>query len=502
MKPYLISCLIILAGCAQVSEPEVNTNHVLPNANRSEDSGTDASKSAVDSSTVIHIISVDAALDAAHQASIDAGYPEKDTGIDSHVAPKDTGVDSWIAPGSVATGGKCKDQIDCTVGGCDYTGHCIKEISCVLHHGGDTCGAGEDTDFGLNPKPASGEESCCTSVPIAGTNYTLDKYLITAGRMRAFVNKFSGNLRSFTNSIPASNTNWNTSWNAYIPSTIDEVDAQLGPYPAPLTPDPYCPECPGRAATCACGGLGTQDTTDGFPIGYIGQWRLGCDMGTPAKPNGARTWWTNKLMPGDQAPISYPQDYLDDKMLNCVDAYMLSAFCIWDGGHLATIDELSQAWGPNDFPWSYRAPNVSIDSATQMPLGIDANGLDMSHFISHEFGISNQQFITPFTYEYDPYNLFADDSIHIPAPGRFPLGNSVDGISDLVGATYTMSSIVQPTTPIYPPPTIANAEHTGTLGGAGSWEIHPIYAGAGGTVDLTFRPAWWAYWAGGGRCAR
>jgi hypothetical protein len=538
MRKTLIVCSLVMVGCGDVSHPldidsgAGESDDINKQDSSNNDSGTvsltdsgrleDASQS--NQSDAGHDASSPVRLDAGHEA----GTPDKDSGVsDSHVAPKDAGVDSWVAPPTCtdvplqcgsskgancpacSTGGVCIQQSDCAIGGCDYTGHCITSVSCIQHHGGDTCGAGEDTDLGANAKPATGEESCCTTIAIPGTNYTVDKYLITAGRMRAMVTALNGNLRAFTESIPASNPYWNPAWNAYIPSSTSEVDQAFGPYPNPLSPDPYNPNNE------------TQDPTDGFPLGWLGQWRWGCTEGNPlvvgGTPDGARTWYTNYMLPGDLAPVAYPQDYLDDKFLNCVDAYTLTAFCIWDGGHLATLDELAAAWGTGNFPWSYISPYVSIittcstyddngnclDADYEQPTGTDANGLDMSSYIAHEFGGSLDQFITPFTYDYDPYGLFADDSIHIPAPGRFPLGNSVDGVSDLVGATYTITAIVEPTTSIYPPPTIANSEHTGTMAGSGSFEIHPVYPGSGvSQEDQTFRPAWWAYWAGGGRCAR
>lgn len=496
MTKRLFIAGLLLSGCASGSrtDPAVVSHH---------DAGVLTTDAGVDNSN-----SVDAGVDG-HSSSLDAGIdtstPTKDASVDN---PKDVAVDSWVAPGSVSVGSPCANQSDCATGGCDYTGHCIASKSCIQLHGGNTCGGGEDTNLGSNPTPATGEESCCTSIPIAGTNYTVDKYLITAGRMRAFVNAYGGNLRSFTESIPASNTNWNPTWNQYMPSTTSEVDQAFGPYPNPLSPDPYSPNDE------------TMDNADGIPLGWIGQWRYGCTQGNPlvagGAPDGARTWYTDYMLPGDLAPIVYPQDYLDDKFMNCANSYAFTAFCIWDGGHLATLDELAAAWGSGDFPWSYLSPNVSInevcltedaegnctDPTFQEPLGTDANGLDMSSYISHEFGGINWQFVNPFTYEYDPYELYADNSINIPPPGRFPLGNSKDGVSDLVGATYTLTSIIAGSNPSNSS-SIANVDHVGSMNGSGSWEIHPVNPGSGTEQENPlFRPSEWAYWAGGGRCAR
>lgn len=468
------------------------------------DSGHDAGIDVVDAShdDVINVV------DASHDAGIDSPtvMPTCSDGIKNG---SETGVDCGGPTCSpCSTGANCLAQTDCAVGGCDYTGHCIASKSCVLHHGGDSCGSAEDTNLGPGVTAnvaVPGEESCCVSIPIPGTNYTVDKYLITAGRIRAFVNAFNGDLRSFTETIPATNNNWNHNWNAYIPSTLLEVDEQLGPYPAPLTPDPYNPDNE------------LMDNIDGLPFGLgLGQWRDGCTMGSPGKPDGARTWWSNRKMGADQATVAYPQDFLDDKEINCIDSYFLTAFCIWDGGHLATLDELAAAWGPGQFPWSAVAPNVSIDlncsrndsygnclsSDFQNPQGVDSNGFDMRSYVVHEFGGINFEFINPYTYNYDPYNLFADLTYHIAAPGRFPLGQGPAGHMDLVGESYPATQIVAGLEPSNVD-AIVNVDHVGTTAGTGSFEIHPIEPGNGNEQkDPLFRPAWWAYYAMGGRCAR
>jgi hypothetical protein len=403
-----------------------------------------------------------------------------------------------------AAGKKCTDNADCVSNGCDYTDHCALAPSCTQHHGGDTCGGGEDTDLGAHPTPATGEESCCTTLAIPGTSYTVDKFYITAGRIRAWVTALNGNLRAFTSTIPASNTYWNPAWNQFIPSTTSEVDLQLGPYPAPLTASPYAPSDV------------TDDTLD-LPTGnWLGQWRDGCSMGKPGAPDGARTWWTNYAIGSDEEPIVYPQDFLDDKMINCIDAYMLTAFCIWDGGHLATDAEMSAAWGAGPFPWSAADPTVLISQDAQVPVGKDPMGRDAASYVVHEFGLSADEFIAPFTYNYDPYDLFADNTYHIGAPGRFPLGAGPNGHMDMAGAGYEATSIKPGTETTEltasncgsqaacpgKPTTVQQVDHVGTLE-SGSWEIHPIIAGSGTAVMYDpWMPAYWAYWASTGRCAR
>src|ERR1019366_8862258 len=120
-------------------------------------------------------------------------------------------------------------------------------------------------------------------------------------------------------------------------------------------------------------------------------------MGHPGAPDGARTWWTDHPIGSDAAAVVYPQAFLDDKVINCIDSYMLTAFCIWDGGHLVTDAELEAAWGAGPFPWSGAAPGVLIDQKTQEPTGTDSMGRNASSYVVHEFGLPAVEFIAPFT---------------------------------------------------------------------------------------------------------
>jgi hypothetical protein len=354
-----------------------------------------------------------------------------------------------------ATAKACKVHGDCASGGCNYRGQCAAARSCVNHHGGDTCGPGADGD------PNGQFEDCCVSpgVPRAdGTLYLLDKFVVTAGRVRAFVEAAHGDLRGFTRTIPASNPWWNHDWDQYIPSTTAEVDAQLGPYPAPLTPDPINPAVDADS---------------------VGQFREGCQVSS----GGARSWWTAAADAPQGDTVDHPKDMLDEKAINCIDAYLLTAFCIWDGGHLATADELARPWelsgGP--WPWSDRAPNVDYDPMRNLAYGRDSQGRDASAYVVHEFG---REFEGPFSYAWP--NDYTPSS-HLAAPGRKPLGNAPTGHADLAGLVYEIGAI-------------GADDHTHSLL-SGSWgadALSPI----DGAKSQGWPNAWWAYWAAGGRCAR
>ena len=87
----------------------------------------------------------------------------------------------------------CIVDEDCKSDACSG-GKCLLARSCAMHHGGDTCGTGDETWAASDVEPAlysikKKHESCCVSIPVttgAGT-VMMDKYPITAGRMRRFI---------------------------------------------------------------------------------------------------------------------------------------------------------------------------------------------------------------------------------------------------------------------------------------------------------------------------
>ncbi len=207
-------------------------------------------------------------------------------------------------------GKSCAAHADCASDGCGYDKKCALARSCTAHFGGDTCGAGEVGE------PGAKHESCCTAAPVPGVNgVQLDKYKITAGRFRQFVERTNGNLRGFMETV-TNNPSWKPAWNARLPSNVAEVNFLLGP-----------------------SGNGTL--------------RRGCDLGASR----ARTYWMsdaeNQAL-GESGTHPFSKDVLDQKALNCVDWTMLQAFCIWDGGRLPKHAEFKGAWSGGEgrtYPW-------------------------------------------------------------------------------------------------------------------------------------------------------
>ncbi len=198
----------------------------------------------------------------------------------------------------------CKVHADCASDGCDYTGHCAETRSCTGHAGGDTCGPGEMDD------PNRQHESCCREIALP-SGASLDKYTITAGRMRAFLERVNNNPREW---IEANKPAW---WGDYptsrLPTDLDGVVTEL----SHLETEGYSP--------------------------------AGCFITN----TGARTYYfppdVNARI-GDE-PQRYAQEVYDSKALNCVRRVMAAALCAFDGKQLASRAEYLEAWGDKRYPW-------------------------------------------------------------------------------------------------------------------------------------------------------
>ncbi len=277
----------------------------------------------------------------------------------------DCGGKSTLAP-KCLVGKICKLHEDCSSRGCDYRGKCALAPSCVAHFGGDTCGRGEVGDADAE------HDSCCTSLEVnrpaeQGGAYALDKYLITSGRMRAFIVATKGNVRGWATSadLEAPDTAPQT-WIDSLPSTPEEASWTLGPW------------------------------ADG---------RNGCQIA-----NGTRTYWQPDAVNVEFGDIAshYSQDVLDQKVQSCAPGYLFYAFCAWDGGRLASSDELLYAWrGPDNraFPWG-NTPTLADDPTRA---NVDSYG----RYIYPEDAL--------------------DNAAYMNAPGRMYTGNGQFGHADLVG---------------------------------------------------------------------
>jgi hypothetical protein len=202
----------------------------------------------------------------------------------------------------------CSTHDDCESEACAYDNTCVKYKGCTGHFGGDTCGEGETGD------PGAKHESCCTTIDVtdrpAGA-ITVDKYLMTAGRMRAFVERYDGNLQAWAATNP---TGWDQSWNDQLPGNMSDALYLLGP---------------GNKRGCYVTG------------------------------QGGRTYWQGPIDGNTEEQSDFSKDVLDEKALNCVTWYMAQALCVWDGARLPTNAEIKWLFengGQSQYPWQVNDP--------------------------------------------------------------------------------------------------------------------------------------------------
>jgi sulfatase modifying factor 1 len=205
---------------------------------------------------------------------------------------------------------------------------------CATETGATTAGM---SGPGLSDCGVNGNDVCARSLLVTGgtyyrgdtTNYPatisdfrLDKYEVTVGRFRKFVDAWVGGWR---------------------PSAGAGKHAHLN------------------------GGQGLSRAPSGFEAGWVSAWSnyVGAPSDTPAEPSGAGatslTAWNASLSCNSAwqtwTPSAGPNE---SKPANCLTWYDLQAFCIWDGGFLPTETEWEYAavGGGEErlYPWGNTPP--------------------------------------------------------------------------------------------------------------------------------------------------
>jgi len=308
-------------------------------------------------------------------------------------------------------GKTCGGDGDCASSACSTTKVCVGGQSCKGSLNGpsgiDTCGSGEPG------APGATNESCCRSLPLpTRPNRRLDRYEITGGRLRAFIDAVSAayagvpNVRAWAKAYAA----------AHPGSQLDDV---LQGYPGLLDvlPDHAGP----NGATPLPVHLGA------FPLDPINSLD-GCYVGNGSY--GHPTYWQppadlkdygigDPAGGGTDGKRKYSRDELDKKPVNCVMALVLASFCAWDGGELARTKDFREVWGRH--PQAVGATTVYVPWNTLLPVGDFnwRNGHGAACSPAGWPGCVNPQ--DAYFYEYpaaghDPAN---DDTPAIAAPGRF-----------------------------------------------------------------------------------
>jgi hypothetical protein len=229
------------------------------------------------------------------------------------------------------TGKACVLHRDCASDGCATNLRCAEARSCTNPNGGSTCGAGEVGQVG------AAHESCCKSLPVAGYAdprnpgkvVYLDKYEVTAGRVRTFIERIMQanggvpNVKAWVDANPPAY--WNPEWNMWMPTDHSTV------------------------VNIPRGGI--DPLRDFGTVGDVGLDRIFGYGGTYFYTHGDNcrvtadgiygypTFWypadimINKNLGGAR---HLTQADLDTRAMNCIPSAVLAAFCAWDGGQLAT----------------------------------------------------------------------------------------------------------------------------------------------------------------------
>lgn len=312
-------------------------------------------------------------------------------------ASGDAGIDATPGPA-------CTTDNDCKGGFCNTAKKCVAGQSCRGSANGpagiETCGAGE---VGA---PGAAHESCCKSLPLpVTTTRQLDKYEITAGRVRAFIDAVSAanagvpDVRAWAKAYAAANpTSQLGTVESGYPGLIDAV-----------LPDHAGP----NGATPLPVHLGA------FPMDPMNSLD-GCF--TSPGSQGHATYWQD---PADVAVFGvgtagvrkYGREILDTKAMNCVMPLMLATFCAWDGGELARTADFREVWGKR--PVVLGNATVYVPWAAILPISQfnwrNGHGANCPNFPWP--GCVN----TPpafYTYPAD-YVTLDDDTPVTSAPGRF-----------------------------------------------------------------------------------
>ena len=271
----------------------------------------------------------------------------------------ETDVDCGGAGAPKCVEGKsCAADSDCAVS-CNYAKKCVSAPSCSSHLGGDTCGMGEVGEAGAS------HESCCRTLVVPGyadaahpgKAVYLDKYEITAGRIRAFIEQLASKSggRPDVKDWVLKNTPqiWDPAWNTFLPTDFEGGTATIN---RRLLGDPRVEDGTGQPGP----GVILPPATDqvrrmGVNFQFNSELYVdlhGMNCGTFAGSYGFPTYYyppdilarDNQVarasgVTSSGAQVS-AQELLDVKSMNCITNAMLAAFCAWDGGQLATDEVL------------------------------------------------------------------------------------------------------------------------------------------------------------------
>jgi len=369
----------------------------------------------------------------------------------------ETDVDCGGKSAPKCTEGKsCGSDDDCDVA-CAYDKKCVGAPSCAVHLGGDTCGEGEVEQSGPH-------ESCCRTLPVKGwtdpshpgKQVYLDKYEITAGRIRAWVaamaKMYNGNPDVRTWIQQHRPAIWDDAWNQFLPSDWEGPVIVIN---RRLLGDPR-PEDYGWGV--GPGVIVPPPTDQPRHLGINYQFNSevyvdlhGSDCGAYTDSYGFSTYFypADILDRDGQQPrtdgTGYngqkipAQELLDVKAMNCIPQDMLAAFCAWDGGQLATDSVLDYITAsPPDLGWVSGCGtqrdnhsdllNKKYDTSIQTGGRCPAVSLINATFDAGDNLPEPNSYLNQHQYWYpDLGNQTYDKEWEVSAPGRASLATAANG---------------------------------------------------------------------------
>jgi hypothetical protein len=283
----------------------------------------------------------------------------------------------------------CAADGDCLSTSCAPSKKC-SQPSCgsARAAGLTTCGTGEPG------APGAMHESCCRTLPLPTLPRTLDKYEITAGRFRSFLDKVGPNVRAWVSAYIAAKPSSQLAQLIAGRSTGTTVMPLVNIYPSQLKGVPLnLIAHMGLEIDNYDGVRGCSNTYGAY--GHNSYWQPDADLaeyGVEPRPNA--------------------QAVTDAKSLNCAMPMMFAAFCAWDNdAELAKKTEYLDAWGTGTYPWGntdIMRPNYlwcngrpGTGGWTCQNTAIGMNGL----FYEYPAGT----------------DVSKDQSPFFAAPGRFPM---------------------------------------------------------------------------------
>lgn len=309
------------------------------------------------------------------------------------------------------TAESCDVDADCASTFCSFKKKCVTGRSCKGAVGSATAGIETCGRYESN-NAAKQHESCCRSLPLpTTTTVKLDKYEVTSGRFRQFVESIPGqNIRKWVADEIAAATPTGQRLATDIPANMRDL------LPASATPgDPL-------NVIIQTGALVMDTTEPSMSQGCYTDWDKANAQGAyvTGAYGHATYWWPQATLQAQVGPSQYPttepdpakrpnkgrrftREQYDEKSMNCTPYWLYAAFCAWDGGRLPTPAEVNEAWGATVYPWG--------TNTVSFPVGNDATDFNTT--------INYYNTNSGYFYGFPEFADARDEAGHIAAPGRF-----------------------------------------------------------------------------------